>query len=437
MAVFPAERAVFAAPATPELDALVGVALAPEELIDLLVGVPSPASGPTRCDGGDPPEADSGRAARRRAGSRRKSTRRRPDLYLPAPPSRRRPATATGRSTRTRRDGSGARGEGSAAASPRSTSAWRCWAGARTATTSSARSSRRSISSTTSCCAGRTGSGVRCDHPLVPEGRDEPGRAGGGGAAPPHKRRGGRRDRDPEAHPGRWGTRGRQQQCRGRAPRARSDVEAGARPRRLHRIARRLGADVPYFLLGGRPWAWRVETRSIRSAGSSEPTSSSWIPACPSPPRRCFAGWTRELTPRENSSSIFYFVSRDLEGDEAYPSPSQRPRGGGPGRSSCSGTAGGPHPGRACPGGIPARGALREVARRTSGSSRTPAGPDEPRPRSRPKASGLCGRGRFLWTSTAGCCPGGRDREGAREGREERTSWRSPTSRSSRWTTKS
>jgi 4-diphosphocytidyl-2C-methyl-D-erythritol kinase len=25
------------------------------------------------------------------------------------------------------------------------------------------------------------------------------------------------------------------------------------------------------------------------------------------------------LTPRENSSSIFYFVSRDLEGDEAYP----------------------------------------------------------------------------------------------------------------------
>lgn len=42
-AVFPAERAVFESAATPAaLDALVGVALAPEELIDLLVGVPSP-----------------------------------------------------------------------------------------------------------------------------------------------------------------------------------------------------------------------------------------------------------------------------------------------------------------------------------------------------------------------------------------------------------
>ncbi len=42
VAVFPAERAVFEGEATPEaLDALVGVALSPEELIDLLVGVPS------------------------------------------------------------------------------------------------------------------------------------------------------------------------------------------------------------------------------------------------------------------------------------------------------------------------------------------------------------------------------------------------------------
>jgi hypothetical protein len=43
IAVFPAERAVFEGSATPEaLSALVGVALSPEELIDLLVGVPSP-----------------------------------------------------------------------------------------------------------------------------------------------------------------------------------------------------------------------------------------------------------------------------------------------------------------------------------------------------------------------------------------------------------
>jgi hypothetical protein len=43
VAVFPAEKAVFESEAGPAaLDALVGVALRPEELIDLLVGVPSP-----------------------------------------------------------------------------------------------------------------------------------------------------------------------------------------------------------------------------------------------------------------------------------------------------------------------------------------------------------------------------------------------------------
>jgi hypothetical protein len=43
VAVFPAERAVFESAADPKaLEALVGVALSPEELIDLLVGVPSP-----------------------------------------------------------------------------------------------------------------------------------------------------------------------------------------------------------------------------------------------------------------------------------------------------------------------------------------------------------------------------------------------------------
>jgi len=42
-AVFPAERAVFLGRATPaDLDALLGVGLAPEEVIDLLLGAPSP-----------------------------------------------------------------------------------------------------------------------------------------------------------------------------------------------------------------------------------------------------------------------------------------------------------------------------------------------------------------------------------------------------------
>jgi hypothetical protein len=43
IAVFPAERAFFQGSATPsELDALLGVALAPEEVMDLLLGVGSP-----------------------------------------------------------------------------------------------------------------------------------------------------------------------------------------------------------------------------------------------------------------------------------------------------------------------------------------------------------------------------------------------------------
>ena len=43
MAVFPAERAYYAGRATPEeLEALLGISLAPEEVMDLLLGVPSP-----------------------------------------------------------------------------------------------------------------------------------------------------------------------------------------------------------------------------------------------------------------------------------------------------------------------------------------------------------------------------------------------------------
>jgi 4-diphosphocytidyl-2-C-methyl-D-erythritol kinase len=88
----------------------------------------------------------------------------------------------------------------------------------------------------------------------------------------------------------------------------------GLGPGGLHRLARRLGADVPYFLLGGtalglgrgdevyplrrqlRAWAVLVD------------------PGLPVSTARVFSRIDGSLTPRENSTSIFHFVSRELEG---------------------------------------------------------------------------------------------------------------------------
>jgi 4-diphosphocytidyl-2-C-methyl-D-erythritol kinase len=92
----------------------------------------------------------------------------------------------------------------------------------------------------------------------------------------------------------------------------------GLRPEELHRIARRLGADVPYFLLGGTAlgmargdevYPLRRQLRAhLVLVDAGLPVSTAAV----------FRRLDARLTPRENSSSIFYFVSRDLEGDEAY-----------------------------------------------------------------------------------------------------------------------
>ena len=86
----------------------------------------------------------------------------------------------------------------------------------------------------------------------------------------------------------------------------------------LHRLARRLGADVPFFLLGGTALglARGDEVYPLRRQIRSHLVIAD--PGIPVSTARVFARVDAGLTPRTNSNSIFYFVSRELEGaDEA------------------------------------------------------------------------------------------------------------------------
>ncbi|HXY42506.1 MAG TPA: 4-(cytidine 5'-diphospho)-2-C-methyl-D-erythritol kinase, partial [Vicinamibacteria bacterium] len=86
----------------------------------------------------------------------------------------------------------------------------------------------------------------------------------------------------------------------------------------LHGLARRLGADVPYFLLGGTAlglgrgdevYPLRRQLRAhvvLVDPGIHVSTA------------RVFARLDAGLTPRENSNSIFFFVSRELEETGAF-----------------------------------------------------------------------------------------------------------------------
>ena len=94
--------------------------------------------------------------------------------------------------------------------------------------------------------------------------------------------------------------------------------KTGLDPAELHRLARRLGADVPYFLLGGTAlglsrgdevYPLRHQVRAhviVVDPGIHVSTA------------RVFARLDAALTPRENSTSIFYFVSRELEGSGGF-----------------------------------------------------------------------------------------------------------------------
>jgi 4-diphosphocytidyl-2-C-methyl-D-erythritol kinase len=86
----------------------------------------------------------------------------------------------------------------------------------------------------------------------------------------------------------------------------------------LHRLARRLGADVPYFLLGGTALGL---SRGDEVYALSRQLRSHVVVVDPGihvSTARVFARLDATLTPRENSTSIFYFVSRELEGSGAF-----------------------------------------------------------------------------------------------------------------------
>jgi 4-diphosphocytidyl-2-C-methyl-D-erythritol kinase len=90
-------------------------------------------------------------------------------------------------------------------------------------------------------------------------------------------------------------------------------------PDDLHRMARRLGADVPFFLVGGTALGlargdevyplYRQVTGHVVLVDPGRPVSTAAV----------FARVDAGLTARENSYTIFRFVSRDLEGAEAFP----------------------------------------------------------------------------------------------------------------------
>jgi 4-diphosphocytidyl-2-C-methyl-D-erythritol kinase len=92
----------------------------------------------------------------------------------------------------------------------------------------------------------------------------------------------------------------------------------GLGPEGLHPLARRLGADVPYFLLGGTALglARGDEVYPLRRQ------LRAWVvlvdPGIPVSTAGVFSRVDARLTPRENSTSIFHFVSRELEGVGGY-----------------------------------------------------------------------------------------------------------------------
>jgi 4-diphosphocytidyl-2-C-methyl-D-erythritol kinase len=94
----------------------------------------------------------------------------------------------------------------------------------------------------------------------------------------------------------------------------------GLGPAGLHPIARRLGADVPYFLVGGTALGlgrgdevyplWRQVRGHVVVVDPGRPLSTAAV----------FRRLDTSLTPRENGNRIFRFISRDLEGEgTAFP----------------------------------------------------------------------------------------------------------------------
>jgi 4-diphosphocytidyl-2-C-methyl-D-erythritol kinase len=92
----------------------------------------------------------------------------------------------------------------------------------------------------------------------------------------------------------------------------------GLGPAGLHSLARRLGADVPYFLVGGTALGLARGDEVYPLQTQLQAHLVVVDPGIHVSTARVFARVDAGLTPRENSNSIFYFVSRELEGPGAF-----------------------------------------------------------------------------------------------------------------------
>jgi 4-diphosphocytidyl-2-C-methyl-D-erythritol kinase len=92
----------------------------------------------------------------------------------------------------------------------------------------------------------------------------------------------------------------------------------GLGPDGLHRLARRLGADVPYFLVGGTALGLARGDEVYPLYRQLRAHVVLVDPGIHVSTAKVFARMDAGLTPREKSNSIFYFVSRELEGSGAY-----------------------------------------------------------------------------------------------------------------------
>jgi 4-diphosphocytidyl-2-C-methyl-D-erythritol kinase len=88
----------------------------------------------------------------------------------------------------------------------------------------------------------------------------------------------------------------------------------GLGPAGLHPLARRLGADVPFFLVGGTALGIARGDEVFPLHRQVRGHLAIADPGCPVATAAVFRRIDARLTPRENSNSIFLFVSRDLEG---------------------------------------------------------------------------------------------------------------------------
>jgi 4-diphosphocytidyl-2-C-methyl-D-erythritol kinase len=92
----------------------------------------------------------------------------------------------------------------------------------------------------------------------------------------------------------------------------------GLHPSELHPLARRLGADVPYFLVGGTALGLARGDEVYPLQRQVRGSVVIVDPGRPVSTRAVFSRIDRSLTPRGNSYTIFRFVSRDLEGEGGF-----------------------------------------------------------------------------------------------------------------------